>query len=369
MVRAFVVLLLCTVISGCALPRGAALKSEMLKGAKDENAPFQLVEMNTTAMAMVEKWPAKGASLAHSWPGGSRGSLSYRITAGDVLAVTIWDSQDNSLLTAAGQKQTSVTDLLVSPSGTIFLPYVGEVNVAGQSIESARNTIATRMEAIAPSAQVLLTAQQGQNSTVRAVSGVAAPGAYPLPDSNYTVLNLLSDAGGVARDMDNPVVRLLRNGATYETYVQDLTSNDGNDLVLRGGDKVVVEDLPQTFIAMGATGNQQLISIKHPPVNAIEAITMAGGLSPGRADPKGVLILREYPRNAIRQDTHGPQKESVVFAMNLTTAEGLFAANNLEIQPDDIVYVSESPVPSLNAALNLFRLGGSSATVAGNLGN
>ena len=53
------------------------------------------------------------------------------------------------------------------------MPYIGNVQVAGKTIESARNTIARQMESIAPSVQVLVSAQPGQNNIARAVDGVS----------------------------------------------------------------------------------------------------------------------------------------------------------------------------------------------------
>ena len=66
------------------------------------------------------------------------------------------------------------------------------------------------------------------------------------------------------------------------------------------------------------------------------------GLS--RADPQGLLILREYPASAVSAGVRGPRQTRVVFTVDLTRADGLFSARNFQIHPDDLVIATESPV-------------------------
>lgn len=369
MLRLVLSLVVISSLAACGIPRGAALKSEVLRGSSSQDAAYDVVELDRASLAMVEKWPRTGAGLQHSWVGGSTGSPTYVIRSGDILSLSIWDSQENSLLTGANEKQARVTDVRVSPSGSVFLPYVGNVQVAGLSIETARDDIANQMESIAPSVQVLLSAQPGRNNLARVVDGVARPGAYPLVDRSYSVLNIIADAGGIEDNIQNPVVRLIRGGQTYEVFASDLTEDGRLDAVLQGGDKVMIADVPQNVTVMGSTGRETLVALKNPPVTALQAVTIAGGLSDVRADPKGVLVLRQYKHDAVRLDTHGPDKEMVIFALDLTKAEGLFAAQQFEVNPGDIVYASEAPLVLISNFLNVFRLGGSTVTQAQNLAN
>lgn len=369
MLRLFLSLVLVTAISGCIVPRGAVTKSEVLRGSNSQDASFDVVDLNSTSLAMVEKWPRTGGGLKHGWIGGSRGASDYIIRSGDILSLSIWDSQEDSLLTGTGQKEARVQNIRVSSGGSVYLPYIGNVQVAGKTIESARNTIARQMESIAPSVQVLVSAQPGQNNIARAVDGVSRPGAYPLTDRSYSVLNLIADAGGVADSIQNPVVRLMRGGGTYEIFASELTENSALDTALRGGDKVLVTDLPQNVTVMGATGREMQVPLKYPPVTALQAVTNAGGLTDTRANPKGLLVLRQYEHNAVRLDTHGPDKDLVIFALDMTNADGLFAAQKFEVFPGDIVYASESPLVLINNFLDVFRASGATFVQAQNLAN
>ena len=81
---------------------------------------------------------------------------------------------------------------------------------------------------------------------------------------------------------------------------------------------------------------------------------MAGGPSEARADIKGILILRDYPQAAVRADgVKGPEKQRVVFTVDLTSADSLFAARELEVHPGDLVLVTESQMVGVNSLLGL----------------
>ncbi len=70
-------------------------------------------------------------------------------------------------------------DMQVSAGGgTVFLPFVSTVQVAGLSRTQARARIQRKMEEIVPSAQVQLNVKPGaRGGSVSVVAGVSKPGA------------------------------------------------------------------------------------------------------------------------------------------------------------------------------------------------
>mmetsp|Transcript_18290 Transcript_18290/g.29160 ORF Transcript_18290/g.29160 Transcript_18290/m.29160 type:complete len:260 (-) Transcript_18290:1041-1820(-) len=246
-----------------------------------------------------------------------------------------------------------MNNLLVSADGTIFVPYINRVNVRGQTPEAARARIAEQLEIVVPSAQVQLSVTPGVDNSVDAVGGFAAPGTYPLPNRNYSILSFISQAGGISSDLSNPLVRVIRSGRTFEIRADTLYERASANVVLRGGDKVLVEEDSRYFVALGATGSEQIMPFDRENITAIEALAMLGGLSDGRANPKGVLILREYSGDDVRIDFSGPDKRQVVFAIDLTTADGLFAAGKFQVNPKDLVVATESPVNSIRTVFGL----------------
>ncbi len=167
------------------------------------------------------------------------------------------------------------------------------------------------------------------------------------------MLNAITDAGGVPAQIDNPRVRLIRGGRSYATSLERLYRDPSLDTILRGGDKLVVEADSRYFRSLGAAQKETIVPFPQDEVTALDAMSLIGGLADHRADPKGILILREYGAKAVRDGVRGPAHERSIFVIDLTTADGLFSAGRFEIQPKDTVMVSESPVNGASTVLGL----------------
>ena len=344
----------CVLLSAsCSIPRGAALSLEILHEKNADDPSFAVVQVSRSNVSSLHKWPVTGWNGQYHWLGGQRGPVSPIIRAGDLLSLRIWDSQENSLLTSTVAKLAELPELLVSAKGTVFIPYLGEVRVANMTPDAAREKIQSDLESIVPSAQVQLSLAAGQQNSVDLVGGVARPGTYPLPGRNYTILSLLAQGGGVMTTLRNPVVRLIRDGQRYEIRADRLMSDPQLNTTLRGDDKIIVEEDSRYFTALGATGREELVYFDRETTTALEALSMIGGLSDGRADLKSVLVLRDYPHQALRYDGTGPSHEQVVFAFDLTSADGLFAARRFQINPEDTVFATEALVTSARTVLSL----------------
>lgn len=338
---------------GCTLPRGAALQSEIVRNADAENSTFTVVPVTRETLPKVSKWPGTGGGGLAGWIGAGRGSDGGLVRAGDAVNITIWDNEENSLLVPPGTKRIELVGTVVSSSGTIFLPYVGEVSISGQTPDQARRTIESKVLTVAPSAQVVLTRGAGKQSAIDLVTGVARPGVYPMDGRQMTILSVLAEGGGIQNGLRNPIVRLIRNGKTHEITADRLLADGAQNTSMRGGDKVLVVPDERYYTALGATGTERLIHFEKDTLTALEAISIAGGITDGRANPKGVLVLRDYPASAVRNDGSGPTKAQVVFTIDLTTADGLFAARTFRIFPKDTVMATESPVVAIQSVAGL----------------
>ncbi|SDE59928.1 polysaccharide biosynthesis/export family protein [Ruegeria marina] len=335
------------------LPGGAPVSEEILKQADAENAEFALYRVTRAFLPTVAQWPATGTQESLHWIGSSQGAKTQIIQPGDKLTLRIWDSNANSLLTGLEEKSVQLQDVTVAANGTIFMPYVGNISVIGLTPDLAREELQAMLETIVPSAQVQLSMLEGRNNSVDLVSGVAQPGTYPMPDRNYTVMGLISAGGGLSPTLNNPQIRLVRGGAIYGTSVDALLNNPGYDTLLRGGDRVFVEEDERYFLSFGATGREALHIFTKDRLSAMDAVSISGGLQDNKADPKGILVLREYPAEAVAAGNRGPRHPRVVFSLDLTTADGLFSARRFQINPDDLVMATESPINDVLTVSNI----------------
>lgn len=340
-------------VTACGqLPGAAAVQQEIVAGQGAAEADFAVYPVTRDFLPVVAQWPVVGEA-DRPWLAASGGARTQVIASGDVLRVTIWDSNENSLIASDVQRSVAIEALTVQPDGTIFLPYVGDTEVSGMTVQVAREVLQEELAEVVPSGQVQLEIASGRSNSVDLVGGVASPGSYPLPDRNYSILNLIAQGGGVASGMTNPQVKLIRGHRLYSTSIERLYSDPGLDTLLHGGDQVIVEEDDRYFLSLGAAGSQSQHIFTADRVSALDAVSIIGGVSAQRGNPGGVLVLREYPREAVTPAATGPDQERVVFTLDLTSTDGLFSARNFQINPGDLVLVTEAPVTRVQTILGL----------------
>ena len=338
------------VLPACSLPRGAGRRREVLAGAGDDMPDFAVYEVNRASIDKINRWPSPGRDDSHGWIGRGGGGGAPEISVGDRLDLRIWDSDSPSLITGPEERVSEMPGVRVDSRGEVFVPFVGDVAVAGMTTNAARRIIQDSMESIAPSAQVQVSLASGRRNSVDVVSGVSSPGRYPLEDLDTSVLNVIAEAGGVS-GLQTPRVRLTRGQRTYVTPLARLQSDPSQDTLLRGGDKLTVEEDDRFFIALGAAGREEVVTFDAEEVSAVKALSLMGGVEGSRADPRGVLILRRYPESAV--GPNGPSHRRVAFSVDLISAGGLFSASEFAIEPGDLVLATESPITSVQTIFGL----------------
>lgn len=357
-IKPWLIGMLALALAGCSTPRGAGFEREVL-AATDEApdgtpvADFGVVDVTRDILPVVAHWPQTGRAGGGRWIPAQNQPANVMISPGDVLELSVWDAEENSLLTTQGQRVARLQEVQVGADGRIFIPFVGEMRVAGMAPGTARTRIEEELVGTVPSAQVQLSLVPGRNQTANLVSGVNRPGVYALPDRNTSLLEVLADGGGVRQDLTNPRIKLFRGRDVYETSVARLFDDPARDTVLRGGDRVIVEEEERSFLSLGAANRQAVHTFPDDHVTALEALAIIGGVEDTRANPQGILIMRSYPARAVRDGVAGPSHARMVFALDLTTADGLFSAGQFHIHDGDLVYATESP---LGAARTVFGL-------------
>ncbi len=360
----FAAIIACFALASCGLPRGAGFQSEVLAASNANTAAegeepvydFSVYEVNRQTLPVLQGWKV-GGDAPRPWLLAQEQPASLMIAPGDIVQMTIWDAEENSIFGQAGV--TPLQPATVSSDGRIFVPYIGELRVSGMSPSTARSRIEEELIRTVPSAQVQLQVEPGPANTANLASGLTVPGLYPLLDRNTKILDLFSQAGGPMADLNSPQVRLVRGGKTYGIPFERLLRDPRSNIAIQGGDRIYVEDDARQFITLGATGAQAIFDFPDIEFSALEALAFIGGVNAGSANPEGILILREYDASAVSDGVAGPPQERVVFKIDLTSADGLFSAGNFMLEGDDLIYGTES---ALGPALTLFGLTNTLAT-------
>jgi polysaccharide biosynthesis/export protein len=340
-------LLLAAALAGCGImPRSGPSAGQIRGSGEDPALDMHVVEVTPSIAAASRSPEALGFDSAFL----TAGVLSPdTISPGDTVSVQVWENVDTGLLVGVGQKATALEAIQVDQGGDIFVPYAGRLQAAGRSPDELRQEITASLASQTPDPQVEVRRIAGDGATVSVMGGVEAPGVYPIQAPTLRLSAMLARAGGVRLVPDVAQIKIERRGRVGRIWLQDLYDNPRNDIALRSGDRIIVEEDRRSFTALGASTGQSRVAFTKREMSALEAIASVGGLAGHSANPSGVFVFRDETaavtnRVLGRRDLSGPQQ--VVYLLDLSKAEGLFAARDFIIRDEDTLYVTEAPLGS-----------------------
>ena len=157
----------------------------------------------------------------------------YTLAPGDVLQISVWkeDALDR--------------EAVVLPDGAVDFPLIGSVNVQGKTPSEVQSTIKAKLKRFIPDAAVSVTVKAPLGHTASVIGQVAKPGELIMSHS-LTVMQALSQAGGLTPYADEGSIIILRHDGNKETSIpfpyDDVAGGKhlDKDISLKPGDVVVV---------------------------------------------------------------------------------------------------------------------------------
>lgn len=164
----------------------------------------------------------------------AQSSGPYKLRHGDALMVSVW--RDEALR----------MEVRVLPDGSITFPLAGRIEVLGLSTAEAEARIADKLKKYIPEAVVTVAITAAEGNRVYVIGKVVNPGAVVITSPDTTVLQMLSQVGGLDRFADGNAIRVLRNTA-QGPQVMPVRYNDlvkgsqlESNVVLMPGDTILV---------------------------------------------------------------------------------------------------------------------------------
>lgn len=193
------------------------------------------------------------------------------VAAGDRLVVTIRSDE------------VVRHPLDVASDGTVLIPDVGTVRVAGRTLASARSAIGAAVGELVRDPEIDLFAGPAGALVVRIVGEVTRPGLLSLP-SGATLTDALA-AAGVRRSGSLRRVEHVRSAPEAALRIVDLYdvligSRDADDPRLEHGDRVVVPPIGTTVAVAGSVQRPAIYELNGPDTRAesvADALELAGG--------------------------------------------------------------------------------------------
>jgi polysaccharide export outer membrane protein len=171
---------------------------------KIQSKPFQLISCFLAfSLLFTSALPLYAASSKTSKKKPVLASSDYPpflIGEGDLLSITVvgYDHHAGGLSTGMAMSNSTVdipTDYIVDSNGTILFPFVGQVQVAGNSQAQASILIMKKLSKYIKFPQVTVLIKNSNSYNVAVLGQVGKPGKY-LIRGKQTVLSALSEAGG-----------------------------------------------------------------------------------------------------------------------------------------------------------------------------
>jgi polysaccharide biosynthesis/export protein len=285
---------------------------------------------------------------------GNTGAGVDLIQPQDTLKVLVTSGNDDD------ESKESV--LSVTQQGTIDIPYVGQVQVAGltesQAAHAVRNASVQRQIFMRPFVSLMFAKKHMHQVTVG--GAVANPGNYQIRASASTLATAMLAAGGLSKKASsditvhqpgNRTASFAPNGEILQTGLESSTGNAGPEIMqvnllspataqiasksnLPDGTVITVREQPARFITvMGLTGNKNIELPYDRDYRLLDALAQAGGpkYSPWIANK--LKIVRPHPQTG----------EAVAIRMRLGEAQNNRDAN-IPLAPGDIVSIEETPL-------------------------
>ncbi|HKB14621.1 MAG TPA: polysaccharide biosynthesis/export family protein, partial [Planctomycetota bacterium] len=151
----------------------------------------------------------------------------YRIGPRDLLEISVLDQTDWT------------RQVPVRPDGRISYPLVGDVEVAGRSVEEVRADLERRLQRYLRRPRVSVSVREFVSQLPHVYLGgeVRAPGAYELRPPHDSFLDAVFAAGGVTADADLSLAYVIRG--------KDVIASDFDRILrqgTRGGSNFVMTD-------------------------------------------------------------------------------------------------------------------------------
>jgi len=249
----------------------------------------------------------------------------YRIGPKDLLEISVFGADELS------------RTVRVSEDGKVTLPLLGEVLVDGLTKSEVEQKLGQLLgEKYVQNPQVTVFIREYQSKRVSVLGAVEKPGPYQLL-GRQTLMQIISEAGGLTRDAGNEIViiRQLPDGLSTSLRISI------DDLFLKGDAKLNVPmeagdivnipvDKPVVVYVFGQVKNPGALQVKKSNIpTLLQAIAQAGGFT-DRASRGSVVIKRK--------DEAGKEKEIKVNVRSILKNK----IKDVQLLENDTVYVPES---------------------------
>ena len=330
----------CTALPGDGPWMGGA------QGTSTEALPFDVIDLTPTTVVGYRTQPIDRPSTTGNLSAGVRVSVA----PGDSLKVRIFERYAGNIFPTI---QTSSSDLgtqRVAEDGTISVPFVETVHVAGLDLPQIERKIIQQLGNKAQDPEVIVEFDTVRGQTVVVSGDVKTPGRISLLEGVRTVVDAINKAGGPggvqgSTSAANALQVVVRRQGNVILTAQFSDLLAGGDIPVQKNDEIVVRVNQRVYTVLGAVQKSGNVELSKHDLSLLEALGNVGGLADQRANKTGVYVFR------MGDLLTNPTARARVFRLDLFQPVSIFVAQQFGVQARDVIYVTNAPLYEYDKAL------------------
>lgn len=306
----------------------------------------------------------------------NKANYKYVIGKRDILSITVWDHPE--LTIPAGDAPATH---VIGNDGRFYFPYAGKIQAAGKTAEAVRAALENKLTSFIAKPQVSVRVAQHRSQKAFISGAIAKPLTLEINDLPLTVRDAISKSGGVIPRKYTGYASLTRDNQTIAIDLNRMLRLNDNrqNFILRNGDRLHVVEISDDaeflknllqakqreeeltalrkeleresryeqakMFVMGEVGKPGTVKYQlEDGMTLAEAINDAGSFKEETFNPKGVFVVRQKNKN----DTI-----PTVYQLPVASVHSMLLAEQFNIRPRDIVYVTSTPSIRWNRVLGL----------------
>lgn len=250
-------------------------------GAAFSSSPQSAAPASSPA---AQSAPAVAVPAAPSVPASDPSPVSAApssISIADLLNVSVFGVPDYA------------QEVRVDESGQVTLPFIGEVKLAGMSLNDAESLLAKRLteRGVFKDPQVVIVEKENASQQVTVLGEVQKPGLYPL-SGKRTLFDVISAAGGASpKAGDTAAITHRGHPEAPETIhlSYDASGLQKSNVPVSPGDTIVLSKAGIVYV-VGDVRVPTGVILENPNLTVLKALAMAQGTNPTAAQDKTKII-------------------------------------------------------------------------------
>ncbi len=314
----------------------------------------------------------------------NKANYLYHIGKKDILNITVWDHPELTI----PSEDTAANGHVVDNAGRFYFPYAGKIQAYGKTTGQVRDALEKKLANFITNPQISVRVALFRSQKIYTSGAILKPSTLKVSDVPLTVRDAISQSGGVTPNLFTGYASLARGNKRISIDLNRMLKHNDNrqNFLLKNGDRLHIIERDELSLAVQRENTLNPIRLRfelqkersvarlkkqlerelkseqakvfvmgevHKPgsikyqiedgMTLAEAINDAGSFREETVNPKGVFVIRQETTN---------NNIPTVYQLPLASVHSMLLAEQFNVRPRDIVYVTATPTIRWNRVLS-----------------